>query len=103
MAVLAKGSGMMHGVIFDAYIKTETPDVDRYGPEYFNDRQMVITREYLRLPEDGAIYKQNDDGSYPRMLHACWGRWRVCEYKNLCHDGTFGDYQFKDGTPYNEE
>ena len=100
-ALVAK-YGEMRGTIYDAYIKTQTPNADRYGPHFYSKRQQVMALEYLRLPEDGTVYRKNADGSYPKMLHACWGRWAPCQYIDLCHEGSHGEFEFKDGTPLDE-
>ena len=92
-AALTQTYGKMRGVLFDVGLKTLVPNVERY------DRVMGrvhhrLAIEYLRTPENMVFYK-NADGSYPRMLHACWGRWRPCEYIQLCHEQAYGDYTIK--------
>lgn len=99
---LVEKYGEMRGSIYDAYIKTKTPNADRYGPHFYSKRQQVLALEYLRLPEDGTVFRKNADGSYPKMLHACWGRWAPCQYIDMCHEGSYGEFEYRDGTPLDE-
>ena len=100
---LVQRYGKMRGVIFECMIKTTTPNVDRVGPRYFSQWQQSLALEYLRLPEDGGVqFSKNADGTYPRMLHACWGRYQPCEYINLCHENAHGDYEDAHGNTYQE-
>lgn len=92
-AALVEQYGIMRGVIFDLMVKTKNPSCDRI-PRAFNTHQQELARAYMRLPENGgAQFTVQPDGSYPRMLHACWGRWRPCEFINLCHEQAFGSYE----------
>lgn len=99
-ALVAK-YGPMRGVIFNCLIKTETPNADRLNPRYYSKAQEQLALDYMRLPEDGVTYAQNPDGSFPKFLHACWGRWRPCQYIGLCHEGAWGDYKDHAGETYN--
>lgn len=90
---LVEQYGVMRGVIFDLIVKTKMPSVDRI-PRTFSRRQQNLALDYLRLPDNGgATYGVQHDGTYPRMLHACWGRWRPCEFIDLCHEGSYGSYE----------
>lgn len=93
--------GRMRGVIYDVLLKTTNPNIDRIGPNYYGRVHEKLAREYLALPDNGGVtFHKLPDGTYPKMLHACWGRWRACEFIPLCHEGSVGEYQFKDGRPY---
>lgn len=103
-ASLVAQYGRMRGVLFDCLIKTKTPNVDRVGPRYFGVVHDEMALSYLRLPENGgATFTVQKDGTYPKMLHACYGRWRPCEYVNLCHEQSYGEYQYRDGRQYAKE
>jgi len=98
---LVQKYGTMRGVIFDCLIKTVTPNVERVGPKYYSNAQQNLALDYMRLPDDGgATFSKNPDGTFPRMLHACFGRWRACEFVGLCHDEAWGDYEDRDGNTY---
>ncbi len=84
--------GFMRGVIADVITKAEVPKCERYGPRYISPQQERLAIEYMRLPE-AVKFPVNADGSYPRMLHTCWGRFRPCDYIGLCHEGSIGDYE----------
>lgn len=91
--------GEMKGVIYESIVKTKMPSIDR-APVYFTRRQQRMAVDYMRYSEDGTVrYNVGADGAYPRMLHACWGRFAPCPYIGLCHDELVGDYQMKDGSP----
>lgn len=93
--------GRMRGIIFDCLIKTATPNIERLNPRYFSKRQELFALQYMRLPDDGGVtFGVNEDGSFPKMLHACWGRWRPCQYIGLCHEEAWGDYEDKNGDTY---
>lgn len=101
---LVQQYGPMRGVLFDCLIKTVTPNVDRLGPYYFGRVQTKLALEYLAYADNGGVTfsKQPDaesgsGGHYPRMLHACWGRWRPCDYVSLCHENSYGDYETNAG------
>lgn len=105
---LVKQYGLMRGVIYDCLVKTTTPTVDRLGPYYIGTPQQKLALQYLAYadptPETGGVVFMKDaQGRYPKMLHACWGRWRACEFIGLCHEGSFGDYETKDGRVYDGE
>lgn len=98
---LVQKYGRMTGVIFDCLIKTITPNVERLPPRIFSKRQEILALDYMRLPDDGgATFMKYPDGTYPKMLHACWGRWSPCQYINLCHEESYGDYEDKQGETY---
>lgn len=98
-AALVEEYGEMKGVIYESIVKTKAPSVDRQ-PTYFTKRQQEMALAYMRYSEDGTVrYNASPDGSFPRMLHACWGRWSPCPYIGLCHDELTGDYRLKDGSP----
>lgn len=83
--------GPMKGVVIDAVIKTEVPKCERLGPRYIDSLMQRRALEYARLPES-IHFPIGPDGAYPRMLHTCWGRYRPCEFINLCHEAAYGDY-----------
>ncbi len=84
--------GPMQGVIFEVGVKTKMPSWDR-KPEYFSPQQQKMALDYMRLAENGGVvFQQLPDGSYPKMLHACWGKYAPCDYISLCHEGVTGDY-----------
>lgn len=97
--VLVRDYGEMKGVLFDHMIKTKTPSIERHGPRYFSRRQQQMALSYLRLPEH-VVYPMLEDGKYPKMLHACWGRFSACEMLDLCHEDAWGDYAYVDGRAY---
>lgn len=84
--------GPMRGVILDVMTKTAVPSCERLGPFYFSPLQEEKMRWYLSLPER-VIWPVNPNGSHPMMAHACWGKFRPCEYINLCWEGADGDYE----------
>lgn len=91
---LVQTYGPMRGVIIDQLVKTEVPKCERLGPTYFSKLQEQRIIEYMRLPELIApTLPVNPDGSHPRMFHNCTGRYRPCEYINLCWENLFGDYE----------
>jgi len=98
---LVRGYGRMSGIIFDCLVKTATPNVERFGPIYFGRVHHKLALEYLALADSGGVVfgKQGNPTAphYPRMLHACWGRWRACEYITGCHEEAWGEYEDADG------
>lgn len=84
--------GPMRGVILDVMTKTAVPSCERLGPFYFSPRQEEKMRWYLSLPER-VTWPANPNGSHPMMAHACWGKYRPCEYINLCWEDADGDYE----------
>lgn len=84
--------GPMRGVILDVMTKTAVPSCERIGPFYFSPRQEEKMRWYLSLPER-VTWPVNPNGSHPMMAHACWGKYRPCEYINLCWEDADGDYE----------
>ena len=97
-ALVAK-YGPMRGVLYDMLIKTKVPQADRHGPFYVSKLQQQRALEYLRLPEQVAfpVLTSSTGPSYPRFLHSCWGRFSPCEYVNLCHDDSRGEYEWPEG------
>ena len=90
---LVEKYGRMAGVIFDCLVKTNVPDVERYGPIYFGRVHQRLATQYLALPDNGnAVFGRLPDGTYPKMLHACWGRWAPCDYIAGCHEESWGEY-----------
>jgi len=98
---LVAAFGPMRGVLFDCYVKTATPTVDRMGPFYFGKVHTRLALKYLALPDNGGVsYQKDAEGKFPKLIHACWGRWRACEYINACHEEAYGDYAYSDGSVY---
>jgi hypothetical protein len=98
-AALVEKYGPMQGVLFESLVKTKVPSVDR-NPVYFSREQQTLAAAYMRYSENGDVaFKALPDGTYPKMIHACWGRFSPCGYINLCHEGVLGDYIHKDGSP----
>lgn len=89
---LVQQYGPMVGVIPNMLIKTTVPRAERYAPRYISRFLQHRATEYLRLPEK-INFPINSDGSSPRMLHSCWGRYRPCDYLSLCWEGSIGDYE----------
>jgi len=83
--------GPMVGVIFDVLVKTVIPRCERLPPRYITKLQTQRAIEYLRLPEQ-IKFPVNPDGSYPRLLNECFGRFQPCEFVDLCLDGSWGEY-----------
>jgi hypothetical protein len=91
-AELVRQYGKMKGVIIESHIKTKTPSCER-NFILVSPHQEFMARSYLRYSENGSVvFAQAPDGTYPKMLHACWGRFTPCDYVNLCHEGITGDY-----------
>ncbi|MFZ2152146.1 MAG: hypothetical protein WAV09_03500 [Minisyncoccia bacterium] len=91
-AELVAQYGKMRGVIYEPWLKTKNPTCDRV-PVYFSPEQETLARDYMRLAENGGVsFRQKEDGTYPKMLHSCWGRYSPCDYISLCHEGVTGDY-----------
>lgn len=85
--------GKMVGVIPDVLIKTTVPSCERENPRFVSELQSKRAIEYLMLPET-VRFPVAPDGSYPRCLHICWGgKYRPCEYIDLCHEGAVGAYE----------
>lgn len=93
--------GRMAGVIFDCLVKTATPNVERVGPTYFGRVHEKLALQYLALANDGSVvFKVQPDGTYPKMLHNCWGKYSPCQYIPLCHEGAHSEFENRDGSPY---
>jgi hypothetical protein len=90
-AALVERYGRMMGVIFELLVKTKSPTCDRV-PMYYSPEQERLALEYLALPEHLVRFGTLPDGTYPKMLHACWGKYAPCEYIGLCHDGMVNEY-----------
>jgi len=83
--------GPMRGVIFDFLIKTKVPRCERIARETPKVHQRLAL-EYLR--QSAKIkFPLNPDGSYPRLIHSCWGKYRPCEYVPLCWEGMHNAYE----------
>lgn len=95
--------GEMRGSLFEQFVKTNTPKIDRVGPYYWTKRHQLLARNYLVAPGRTVQFFPEPEGNAPRQLHACWGRYRPCEYMGLCHEEEWGNYVFTDGRPYNGE
>lgn len=91
-AFLVAKYGRMQGTIYDLIVKTEVPKCERIGPKYTSKLAQQRALEYLALPERLA-FPVGKDGSMPRFMHTCWGRWRPCPFIGGCHDGAWGDYE----------
>lgn len=98
-ASLVAKYGRMRGVLFDEYVKTETPSVERVGPRYFSVAQQRLALRYMMLPEL-MQFPVGWDGRYPQHLHACWGKYSPCAYIPLCHEDAQGEYVLEDGSDY---
>ena len=91
-AALVAKYGKMQGVIYEMLVKTKMPSVDRV-PVYFSPEQQRLALAYMRLSENGGVtFVKQADGSYPKLLSSCWGRFSPCDFINLCHEGVTGDY-----------
>lgn len=83
--------GPMGEVLYDCAVKTKVPSVERY-PERFTRFQQVLAHKYLTSPEQGVKFTIGPDGRFPQNLHTCYGRWRPCEYVDLCWNEAYGMY-----------
>ena len=84
--------GPMRGVIYEPLIKTKQPSCDRI-PVYFSPEQQELALTYMRHSENGDVtFRALPDGSYPKFLHSCWGRYSPCDFVAWCHEGVTGDY-----------
>jgi hypothetical protein len=91
-AELVAQHGPMRGVIYEQLVKTKMPSVDR-EPVYFSPEQQRLAMEYMRYSENGTVvFRPLPDGTYPKMLHSCWGRYSPCDYISACHEGVTGDF-----------
>lgn len=88
---LVERYGPLHGTIYEQISKTKLPQCQRFGPYYASKRHARLWQDYSRLPDE-TVYYALPDGSYPRQLHACFGRFRPCQYISLCWDNAVGDY-----------
>lgn len=96
---LTRQYGLMRGVLFDEFVKTETPKCERKDPKYYSKGQQAMALRYLLLA-DTVRYPVGPDGRYPQMLHACWGKYSPCLYISLCHDEAAGIYEYEDGSSF---
>lgn len=90
-ALVAK-YGPMRGTIYDLLVKTQVPKCARIGPQYVSQLQELRAIEYLRLP-DKVSFPVAPDGAAMRSLHTCWGRYRPCEYIDLCFEGMYNAFE----------
>jgi hypothetical protein len=88
---LVEKYGPMVGVVFDVLVKTQVPKVERANPKYVSTNEQRLALEYLRVAEE-VKFPIAGDGSYPRFIHSCWGRFEPCEFISLCFDRAVGDY-----------
>ncbi len=92
--------GRMTGSLFDLLIKTKEPDADRI-PEYFSEHQQKRALLFLISPHQSVQFVRDPEtGKMPEMFGHCYGYWRPCEYVGICHDQSYGAYQYKDGRDY---
>ena len=85
--------GRMHGVVFDLMIKGTAPSADRLPPMYVSRAQQELALDFLALPSNGRWRsKLAPDGSAPRNLAACYGKWEPCEYIPLCLHGEHNNF-----------
>lgn len=92
--------GRMVGSLFDMLIKTKEPDCDRI-PEYFSRYQQERALLFMCAPQQSVQFHRSPiDGKMPEMFGHCYGYWRPCEYVPLCHDQSYGSYQYRDGRDY---
>lgn len=89
--------GPMLCIIGDQLVKTVTPQVERHSVP-FGKHHLKLVREYLSLP-DSVRFPKNPDGSYPKMLHACWGKFEPCPFIGLCHEDLQNDYERSGSRP----
>lgn len=84
--------GPMLGAIPNVIVKNVVPRCERMTLRYIPRFMQQRITEYHRLP--GEIpFKVKADGSYPRMFHTCWGRYRPCEFIGLCWSNESGNYE----------
>lgn len=88
---LVKAYGPMRGVIFDVLVKTQVPRCERI-PVEIPKVQQKLALEYLRQSET-IRFPAAPDGSWPKFIHTCWGRYRPCEYVPLCWEGMVNEYE----------
>lgn len=100
---LVQRYGEMRGVLFEQWVKTTEPKIERVGPMYWGKVHERLAVEYMRLPETQVNFKKNPDGTSPKFLHACYGRWSPCDFLDLCWEQSFGSYQMRDGSPLEVE
>jgi hypothetical protein len=86
--------GRMKGVIGEVIAKTIVPRVERTEPRYFPDLLEERVVLFLRYPEE-IRYPVHEDGSYPRFLQSCHGKWRPCQFVPLCWEGDESLYEVK--------
>lgn len=89
---LVRQYGRMEGIIFEQHIKTKVPSCERHI-FYVSQSMEKMALEYMRYSSNGTVqFQMQPDGTYPKMLHACWGRYRPCDFISICHEGVTGDY-----------
>lgn len=98
--------GRMAGSLFDLLVKSkdrktgEVGDADRI-PEYFSNYQQQRALLYMCSPQQSVSFQRSPvDGKMPEFFHHCYGYWRPCEFVGICHDQSYGAYQYKDGRDY---
>jgi len=98
-ALVAK-YGPMKGVIADMIVKTEVPKIDRLGPFYCGELWEQRITEFNRLispnpQRSQVVLRPNLDGTYPRFLTACFGKYRPCEFLDYCWEDAQGAYEVR--------
>lgn len=92
--------GRMQGSLFDLLVKTKEPDADRI-PEYFSRHQQERALLFMVAPQQSVHFVRSPiDGKLPELFGNCFGHWRPCDFVPLCHDQSYGAYQYKDGRDY---
>lgn len=94
---LVEKYGEMRGVIFECLVKTQVPKVERRTPTYITKHQQQMALVYMR--NSNVHFQVEPDGTYPKMLHSCWGRWKPCEYIPFCHEQSYGEFEARKETP----
>lgn len=84
--------GLMRGIIWDILVKTVVPRCERVGPNIVPKHQQGLALQYMRQTE-AVKFPVEADGSYPKFLHTCWGRFRPCEYVPLCWENAVNLYE----------
>jgi hypothetical protein len=85
--------GPMISVIADQLAKTVVPQVHRQNFP-FEKHHYKIVQEFLKIPEQ-VTFQPNPDGSYPRFLHNCYGKYQPCEFIPLCWENLAHLYECK--------
>lgn len=89
---LVERYGRMVGVIPDVLVKTKTPKVERLASRRIHREYERLVCEFMAYPES-VRFPIAADGSYPKMLNACYSSYGACPYVFGCWDGAWGDYE----------